>query len=510
MGDLSRYIGTDARKIPRLPAGDAVPILLAMSGGVAMAAASLRALIARLEEDGRVRRITRRVDPTWEAACLAKWVYHGLPEAERFGLVFDDVGSTARLATGILGANTASYAAALDVPEGAINEAWVAALCHPMEPVVVRQAACHQVVTEGAAARLSDLPIPVWTPGKDPAPYITTLVLTRHAETGAQNSGIYRTLVRDDRSVVINLNAAGQGTRNARSYTNQGRPAPIAWVIGADPAVLLAASAKLPYGLDEMRVAGGLAGAPIELVRARTQDLLVPANAEIVIEGEVLPGETDIEGPFGEFAGYMGHAGTRPVARITAITHRQAPIYYAFTSQMPPSESTTIQRLSNAGVILKMLRHDLNEPTVTDVCIDHNYGGAMGHAVIAMDPRDAAHSKRVGVLVATMTALKRVTVVNTDVDIRDGAAIEWALNARYNPVTDTVILDAAQFGHMDPSVRSGGTASKLVMDATQKLDAGPLSLPSAEYMDRALATWRELGLPEFTVPKQTGLRLARS
>lgn len=480
-------------------------------GGL-MAVAGFRELIDILGERGLVRQIDRPVDGAWEPACLAKWIFHGLPEDERIGLIFNKViGSRFRLATGLIGASERSYCATLGVVPEAINATWVNALLNPVAPVTVGQGPCQQVVQLGAQARLSDLPIPVWTPGKDPAPYITTLVITRHAETGEQNTGIYRTQVRDDHSVVINLNAAGQGTRNTRSYTDHGRPAPIAWVIAPDPAFLLAASAKLPYGLDEARVAGGLNGAPIEMVRARSQDLLVPANAEIVIEGEVIPGVIETEGPFGEFAGYMGHPGKRPVARITAITHRHEPIYYALTSQMPPSESTVIQGLTNAGVILKMLKYDLGETNVTDAVIDRNFGGAMGHIVIAMDPRDAAHSKRVGVLVATMTALKRVTVVNSDVDMRSPVSLDWALNARYNPATDTVILDgAAQYSHMDPSVRpvagKPGAASKIIVDATIKHDAGPLSLPSAELMGRALDLWRELGLPAFDVPKQSRLR----
>ena len=365
---------------------------------------------------------------------------------------------------------------ALGVAPAAINQTWVEAMLHPVAPIVVGQAACQQVVHEGNAARLSDLPIPVWTPGKDAAPYITTLVVTRPIDSSEQNTGIYRTQVRDDRTVVVNFQPAGQGTRNVKSWTDQGKPAPVAWVIGADPAVLLSATARLPYGLDENRVAGGLNAAPIELVRARTQDLLVPANAEIVIEGEVIPGEIGMEGPFGEFAGYMGPVGPRPVARITAITHRMSPIYYAFTSQMPPSESTRIQGLTNGGVILKMLKYDVGETNVTDVFIDQNFGGAMGHLIVAMDPRDAAHSKRVGVLAATMTSLKRVTMVNSDVDIRSPVAMDWALNSRYNPATDTVVLDCGNYGHMDPSVRPAnakpGVGSKLVIDATQKGEPG--------------------------------------
>jgi UbiD family decarboxylase len=480
-----------------------------------MPSLGFRTLIDVLEQKQRVRRIAKPVDRMWEPACIAKWMFQALPDEERFGLIFERVvGSKFRFATGLLGSSRAAYATALGVEPEEINEKWVDALLHPREPVEVARGSSQEVVEAGDAARLSDLPIPVWTPGKDAAPYITTLVLTKSAETGIQNMGVYRTQVRDDHSVVVNLNPAGQGTRNARTYMDKGRPAPIAWVIGADPAVLLSATAKLPYGVNEATVAGGLAGAPIEMVKAKTVDLLVPANAEFIIEGEVIPGETAQEGPFGEFAGYMGGVGPRPVARITAITHRRDAIYYGFSSQMPPSESTIMQSLSNAGVLLKQLRYDLGEPTVTDAVIDLNYGGAMGHVIVAMEPRDAAHSKRIGCLVANMTGLKRITMVDSDIDIRDPDHIDWALNARMDPGKDLVVVEGAQFAHMDPSVRPvggrPGPASKLVLDATLKLDAGTFSLPSRDYMMRALDLWKEAGLPEFEMPKRARLRIDRS
>jgi UbiD family decarboxylase len=320
--------------------------------------------------------------------------------------------------------------------------------------------------------------------------------------------------VRDDHSVIINLAPAGQGTRNVRTFTDKGRLAPIAWVSGADPAVLLSATAKMPYGVNEMTVAGGLMGEPVELVKAQTVDLTVPANAELIIEGEVIPGESDQEGPFGEFAGYMGGVGPRPVARITAITHRKDAIYYGLASQMPPSESTTMQSLTNAGVVLKQLRYDIGEPTVSDAYIDLHFGGAMGHIIIAMEPRDPAHSKRIGCLLANMAGFKRVTVVDPDIDIRDPEHVDWAINARLDPGNDIVVVGAAQFAHMDPSVRPvggrPGPASKLVLDATAKINAGPFSLPSTDYMHRALETWKRAGLPEFEMPKRARLRFDRA
>ena len=480
-----------------------------------MASLGFRALIGVLEQKQRLRRIKPTVDRTWEPACLAKWVFQALPDEQRFGLLFESVkDSKFRLATGIIGNSRKSYGTAIGVDPDHINDKWLDALLNPIKPVVVKKGESQQVIVRGADADLSALPIPVWTPGKDPAPYITTLVITKNAETGVQNMGVYRTQVADKNRVIVNLAPAGQGTRNVRSYLDKGRPAPIAWVVGADPAVLVSATAKMPYGVNEIEVAGGLTGAPVEMVQASSVDLLVPANAEFIIEGEVMPGETAKEGPFGEFAGYMGPITDKPVAHIRAITHREDAIFYGFTSQMPPSESTLMQSLTNAGVLLKQLKYDLGEWSVVDAHIDLNFGGAMGHIVIAMEPRDPAHSKRVGCLLANMSAIKRVTVVDTDIDIRDREHVEWALNSRLDPGKDIAIVEGAQFAHMDTSVRlignRPGPASKLVLDATKKLDAGPFSLPSNDYMKRALDTWKQAGLPDFEIPKRAQLRFERA
>ena len=363
----------------------------------------------------------------------------------------------------------------------------------------------------GQEADLGLLPIPVWTPGRDPAPYITTCVVNRHAGTGVQNMGVYRTRVSDGHNVVVNLAPGRQGHAYTRSYLDQGKPAPIAWVIGAEPAVYLAAVANLPMGVDELTVAGGLKGAPVEVVRAKTSDLLVPASAEIIIEGEVLPGAMVPEGPFGESAGYMSDVEPKPVARITAITHRRDAIYYGLASQMPPSESTTLQSLSNAGLILKMLRHDHGESTVRDVWIDLMFGGGAAHVVVSMQPTHPGHAKAVGRLVARTTSLKRVTVVDDDIDIRDRTDLDWVMSSHFDPARDTEILTGFPAG-MDhaitPDAEGRKLGSKLVIDATRSLATGPFSLPSAALMERALDDWRTAGWPEFSPPERLRRRLS--
>jgi UbiD family decarboxylase len=477
---------------------------------------TMRDFLSALEQRGLLRRISRPVDRMWEPAALAKWMYQALPAEQRFGMYFEHVkGSSIPIVTGALGANSAAYAIALDVAEDRINDAWAKACRNPLRPLVVEEAMCQEVVITGADLCLSYLPIPVWTPGKDVGPYITTNTVTKDYDTNIQNMGVYRTMVRDETSVIPNLAPGRQGHQNMQTWTDKGMVAPIAWVIGAPPAVHLAAVANLPYGADEIELAGGMMGAPVAMVKAKTVDLMVPADSEIIIEGEILPGETAMEGPFGEFAGYMGPVDRRPVVRITAITHRRNPVFYGYTSQMPPSESTTIQSLTNAGVMLKTLRDEMGESSVSDVYIDLTFGGLLAHAVIAMKPGYPAHSKKVGRLVAAMWPVKRVTVVDDDIDIRDHTHVEWAMNSRFNPARDTVLIDDVYFPiNMDPSVRSQTSqstmGSKIVCDATQKVDAGPFSLPPKEIMMKALELWQEIGLPAFEIPKRARLRIDRS
>ncbi|MEJ0070856.1 MAG: UbiD family decarboxylase domain-containing protein [Pseudomonadota bacterium] len=144
-----------------------------------------------LEQRGKLKRVSQTVDRSWEPAALIKWMFQALPEAARFGLRFDQVaGSTMPLVTGALGASTESFALALGIEPEAINDKLVAALTHPIAPVEVATGPCQEVVQLGDQARLGDLPIPVWTPGKDAGPYITTIVVTRDAQTGLQNMGV--------------------------------------------------------------------------------------------------------------------------------------------------------------------------------------------------------------------------------------------------------------------------------------------------------------------------------
>ncbi len=161
------------------------------------------------------------------------------------------------------------------------------------------------------------------------------------------------------------------------------------------------------------------------------------------------------------------------------------------------------------------MRDCIGDDAVQDVWIDQTFGGLLAHAIVAIAPTGDGHGKRVGRTVADIAPFKRITVVDADVDIRDPSHVDWALNARFNPHRDTVIIDDVNVPlHMDPSVRDArGNAtpsSKIIIDATQKFDPGPLSLPSRDLMMKALDAWKDCHLPDFQMPKRARLRIEKS
>lgn len=475
--------------------------------------ADFRSFLQTADEAGLVRTIRRQVDPLEEPGCYVKLMFHGLPESERFGFRFTDVsGSALPLATAVLGASTRAYALALGIAPGEINNHWLRALQAPLPTRLIQSGQCQENVLTGEDARLDRLPIPVWTPGKDPAPYITTLTVLRNAETGIQNVAVYRTQVTDAGHVVVNINPGRQGYDCMQSSFARGEPAPVAWVIGAEPECYAAAVANLRPGFDELTVAGAMRGEAINMVQAKTSALQVPASAELVIEGEILPDAAAAEGPFGESAGYMSGGAPKPVARITAITQRNNACYYGLASQMPPSESTVLQSLSNAGVILHMLRHEAGEDRVVDAHIDLMFGGGAAHIIIAMDPVDREHVRRVGRLIADHTPVKRITIVDADIDIRDRLELDWVMSSHYNPDRDTDIISGypTPMDHaVLPDAAGRRIGSKVVIDATRSSPMGPGSLPPRKLMEQALQSWGQDGLPDVHIRGRLQRRLER-
>jgi 4-hydroxy-3-polyprenylbenzoate decarboxylase len=391
-----------------------------------------------------------------------------------------------------------------------IYDKWTRAQSNPVAPVEVKSAPCQARIIEGSELKeqgLDLLPVPISTPGFDNGPYTTSShFVTRDPETGRYNMGNYRGQIKaPDRMGCYAGNFSG-----LRAHWNKCRslkkPLEVACVIGVPPNLSYAAVARIAPELDEFAVAGAIAGSPVELVRAKTVDLLLPAEAEIVIEGVIPTDESEWEGPFGEFPGYMAHEGLGFFVDITCITMRKDPIYVAFLSQFPPSESSKIRGVGAEGVARKRLL-EAGLDNVLDVALLES-SGSWGYLVVKIKKQsDEDFDKIIGALRLGADAGKILVVVDDDVDARDADSVNWALSFNMQPHRDVRILDGGMMG-LDPSIvpsehfggaRSAllktGRASVLCIDATRPWAYKPTSLPRREFMERALELWRRLKLP---------------
>ena len=467
-----------------------------------MAYRDLREYLAALEEAGRLHHVRTEVDKDWEIAAVSRLAFLDVPEEERPALMFDKVrGYTMPVCVGVLGASRWVYAQALQTTPEEIPAKWTHAQNHPVPPRYLDTGPVHDEIKRGEAADLRQLPVPIWTRGRDPGPYLTApCVVTRDPETGIQNLGTYRCQIKGPRKIGMWVNFLQHARQHIEPSRVAGRRVPVSIVLGPDPAVGLCSVSRIVYGADELAVAGALRGAPLDVVRCVTNDLLVPATAEIVIEGEILP-DLEREGPFGEYTGYMGPVADSYVVEVSAITHRRDPIFQAFLSQMPPSESSCIRGWGRECAILTHLK-DLRLP-VKDVHLLHA-GGAAAYLAISMRPQYPGHAQQVmWAAWAVDPALGKITVVvDDDIDVRDPFMLNWALSWRVQPHQDVVIIPHTPAVRLDPSQApedvpqldpSRRLSAKIGIDATKKHRYPPASVPPDDDLARARARWADYG-----------------
>lgn len=469
----------------------------------------IREMIQRLESAGRLHRVACPVDKDTELACIARWAMESTPENELYALLFENVsGHNAPVAIQLY-ATHAMYAAALGIESDKLLAHWNAALENPHAPALIQDGPVQQVIEK--VPDLTRIPIPTWTPGRDSGPYIpSAAVITKDAESGVQNLATYRIQVQGPRHLGVFFGSRLQhGAMHHAQWTKKGQPTPIALVIGAEPAVSFAAAAKTAYGIDELTIAGGLAGSPVEVVRCRTVDLLVPARAEYVIEGVIRPGQSAMEGPFGEALGYMNDAAPAPQMEVTCICHRSGPIFHGIVQQIPPSEGHVVMEMGVLGPLWHYITRKLGLGGIRDLAIAPGAAGvAMLVAQIEKGGVDKADS--IGRILAKLNfGQKLIVLVDEDIDIRDPRTLMWALSARVDPSRDVTLVDATRTFQLDPAVlfraEKDGlslseppyTCSLAVINATVRCDVPPLSLPPAELMDKVLARWPEIGLPDI-------------
>ena len=485
------------------------------SGAPARAYPDLHDHLEALKRRGLLVTVDREINKDTELHPLVRWQFRGgLAEADRRAFLFTNVvDSRGRrfdipVAVGVLAASRDIYRTGIGCELDEIETVWNRAVAHPVDPVEVRDAPCQEIVYRDGALDvdgqgLDGIPVPISTPGWDNAPYTTlSQYVTRDPDTGVQNMGNYRGQIKGRRRMGMNpsLELRPGIYVHWEKYRERGERMPAAVILGAPPAVTFTSAIKLPEDLDELRVAGALAGSPVNVVKAVTVDLLVPAEAEIVIEGLIDTEYLEPEAPFGESHGHVNLQEYNAFMEVTCITRKKDAILTSIISQVTPSESSVIKRVAYQPLYTRHLRDHLGIRGVVKVSMHEPLTNIRKLIVIvcARDmPRTEIWRALYGAAALHRAAGKYVIAVNDDIDPDDADAIFWAMAYRANPALDVELLKHRDQGHGPRSARGDGEDASLLFDATLKEDFPPISLPKKEYMENARRIWEELGLPEL-------------
>ena len=327
-----------------------------------------------------------------------------------------------------------------------------------------------------------------------------TGVISRDPETGVQNMGTYRAQLKSSTRLgmmMLEYLRSG-GLEHWEKNRAKGERMPVAIVLGCPPLVAFQGPQKLPIGMDELSVAGGLAGVPINVVKGRTVDLLVPAEAEMVIEGYIDPDYLEPEGPFGESHGYVALEDYNLVVNITAITRRKDAILPSIISQVTPSESSIVKRLAYEPLFMKHLRDHLGIKGLKRVALHEPLTNLRRFVFLQFTgdpPRTEVWRALYGTLTLQAVIGKYVIAVNDDIDLDNTDSVFWAMSYRCDPAKDIHIVPFREPGHGPRMEDVPKPQSALLIDATIKTPMPPLALPKKEYMENAKVLWEKLGLP---------------
>jgi len=393
-----------------------------------------------------------------------------------------------------------------------VAQKWKAAFDHPVAATEIAStdAPVQEIVITGDALRtgatagLAGLPVPNNTPGFDTAPYFSAgLWSTIDPDTGRQNYSQNRTNVKagDRMCGMWLIQTGGDAHKNWEKYKARGEKMPVALVVGAPPSIQVIGPQKTPGNIDDMDIAGGLAGASIRKVRAKTVPLWVPADANIVIEGWIDPTVLEMEAPFGESHGYMSTEEYNHRIDVTAITRRKHAIITSMISQLTPSESGVIKSLGYNGVMLNFLRNTIGCQFVKDVVLyDHLIGVARFTTIVFQrgTPKTEIWRAMRAATVLMRSVGKMTVAVDEDINPDSMEEIMWAIAYRCNLTKDIQINDYQANGHA-PKLRGGREwEAQILIDATIKYPMAPVSLPKRQYMEEALEVWKKAGLPDIS------------
>ncbi len=439
-------------------------------------AASLRSWLDHLAATDRLTVVKPGLDLRFQVAAVAKRL-----DGNKAALFPSPGGQTIPVVAGIL-SQRRWIAEAIGADEPNLPAVFQHAVQNPIPCVETEHAAVYEVVHDDVD--LTTLPAPTHNE-HDSGPYISAgVMIMRHPVSGTQNVSIVRCQI-SGKNRIGALMATRDTMLYRRAAEEAGRSLEVAIVIGADPLVLLASQVNAPFGQNELEIAGSLRGASLSVVKCRTHDVRVPADAELVLEGRVLPHVREPEGPFGEFQQLYGPRGDRDVIVIDVVAHRREPIFHTIVSGC--QEHLLLGAIPREAVVLTRLQALF--PTVRNVHLSMGGTGRF-HLYIQIDKRHEGEAKNI--MMAGLSLhfdFKKVVVVDTDVDIFDERQVEWALATRFQADRDLVVVAGAECSRVDPSAREG-VGAKMAMDATRPLAAEPLSairirVPGEESVDLA-------------------------
>jgi UbiD family decarboxylase len=474
---------------------------------------NLQEYIAALERAGLLYRVARPINKDSEMHPLVRWQFRGLGEDERRAFLFENIHDAKGKKYGIpvliggLAASQKIYALGLNCKEEEVEGIWSRALDKPLPPVPVARGAVQEVVYQGEELKRSgglyQLPIPISTPGFDNAPYFTAgCWISKDPETGARNMGVYRAQVKGALKTSISWGSLKHSAMHWEKCNKKGVPLEAAIVVGGPPSITYAAVQPVPFGVDELALAGALGGAPLEVVKCKTIDLDVPAEADIVIEGRIPSDYLEPDAPFGEAHGYVDPGDLTAVFEVTAITHRKNPVYVSMLSQLTPSESSKIKQSAYETLALKHLQKTVG-PAVRRVAL---YEDLLNRQVAVVQMEKAKPEEKWRALEALLPSRiihKIIVAVDPDIDPHDPQSLLWAIANRSQPHRDMRIvpnrpLPWNPIRYVADGTHYDVTDSTLLVDATLKADFPPVALPAREYMEAARKIWDELGLPKLT------------
>ena len=439
---------------------------------------SIRGYLANLEQQGELVRFQKKVDPLENLTAIGWKTYDRLGKAS----LFDNL-------TGFPGwqvcnqiiTDRRKWGIGLGVEEGEVIETFNQRVKEPIEPVMVNktEAPVKELIYQGDEVNLAKLPA-AWTSELDPGPFIASgMAIIKDPDTGIRNMSIHR-------QQIMGKNRTGylicprQALRIYQKYQERNQPMPVAMVIGAHPAIYFSSSYTAPYGVDELTIAGALMGEPVRLVKCETIDIEVPAEAEIILEGQIPPDALTPEGPFGEGSGGYAMEGFTQYLDVNAVTRRKQPIFYAMQCGAPMTDT---QALVSTAIDMLLWDHLKNVEGGLDL-IDLRCLGIAGMMAVIIKLRPRVEGQAKTALLATLSGPqlhpKLAIAVDEDIDASDIRQIFWSITTRVHAERDVIKIPNTRTWSLDnvSDIVPGQSAmhrigTKTLIDATKPAITDP-------------------------------------